>query len=413
MAPRINYTEKVTFHMKRVIFLMSDTGGGHRAAGRAIEAALKSLYPDEYETFYVDVFREYTPAPMKYAPEIYPRWVKHSIKTYGWYFQFFDQLMQLPLARSTLPTLVAEDAVRKLVTDYEPDIIVVLHGAFSRFVVGARSRLRFNVPILTVITDLAKPHVAWYHPRVDRCLVPCEAAYARGIKLGVPASKMRLVGHPAHPKFSNYKGTKQESRATLNWKPDVPAIMLLGGGDGMGDIQAVAAAINEQALDIQLGIVCGHNAELQEELEQVQWNQTTHLYGFVNNVEVMMRAADVLITKAGPGTIAEAAISGTPMILYDAIPYQESPNIDFVVANNGGIFEPSPEAIATRLAEWLRPGSNALQTMAHNVSELAYPNATHDIAEEINTLCLQPRTRLWAEPITPRPDSVLDLLNRL
>lgn len=392
---------------------MSDTGGGHRAAGRAIEAALKNLYPDEFETHYVDVFREYTPAPMKYAPEIYPKWVKHSIKTYGWYFQFFDQLMQLPLAGSTLPMLVAEDAVKKLVTDYEPDIIVVLHGAFSRFVVGARSRLRFNVPILTVITDLAKPHVAWYHPRVDRCLVPCEAAYARGIKLGIPASKMRLVGHPAHPKFSLYKGTKEEARETLGWAPDVPAVMLLGGGDGMGDIHAVANAINEKALDIQFSIVCGRNETLREELQQVEWNQATHLYGFVNNIEVMMRAADVLITKAGPGTIAEAAISGTPMILYDAIPYQESPNIDFVVANDGGIFEPSPEAIAEHLAEWLQPGNDSLATMARNVAEIAYPNAPFDIAEEVHTLCQQPRTSLWSEPINPRPDSVLDLLNRL
>lgn len=404
--------EKVTFRMKRVVFLMSDTGGGHRAAGRAIEAALDILYPDEYETFYVDVFREYTPAPMKYAPEIYPRWVKHSIKTYGWYFQFFDQLMQLPLARSTLPTLVAEDAVKKLVADYNPDIIVVLHGAFSRFVVGARSRLHFNIPILTVITDLAKPHVAWYHPRVDRCLVPCEAAYARGIKLGVPASKMRLVGHPAHPKFSLYKGTKQEARETLNWAPDVPAVMLLGGGEGMGDMQAVADAINHQALDIQLSIICGRNEALQNELTQNQWNQRTYVYGFVNNIEVMMRAADILITKAGPGTIAEAAISGVPMILYDAIPYQESPNIDFVVANNAGIFEPDPEAIGASLARWLTPGDTTLRSMANNVSDLAYPDATFDIAQEIHDLILQPRPAVWKQPDT-RTDSVLDLLNRL
>lgn len=391
---------------------MSDTGGGHRAAGRAIEAALNHLYPDEYDTQYVDVYREYTPAPMKYAPEIYPRWVKHSIKTYGWYFQFFDQLMQLPLARSTLPTLVAEDAVKKLVEDYKPDIIVVLHGAFTRFVVGARSRLHFNVPILTVITDLAKPHVAWYHPRVDRCLVPCEAAYARGIKLGVPASKLRLVGHPAHPKFSRYEGSKADARHAVNWAPDIPAVMLFGGGDGMGDMQAVAEAINHRALDLQFSIICGRNEELRQTLKQIQWNQPTRVYGFVDNIEVMMRAADILITKAGPGTIAEAAISGVPMILYDAIPYQESPNIDFVVENEAGIFEPSPEAIAERLARWLAPGDTSLKTLAENVRKIAYPSATFEIAEEIQQLITQPRPAIQQQPES-RSDSMLDLLNKL
>ena len=376
--------------MKRLIFLMSDTGGGHRAAGKAIEAALQIRYPGEFECFYVDVFREYTPPPMKYAPEIYPKWVKHSITTYGWYFQFFDQLMQLPLARNTLPMLIAEDSVKKLIADYQPDVIVVLHGAFSRFVVGVRYRLKLDIPILTVVTDLAKPHVAWYHPGVDRCLVPCKAAYNRGLKLGVAPNKLRLVGHPAHPKFTLYKGTKQTARRELNWAPDVPAVMLLGGGEGMGEMSAIAEAINDRALDIQFAIICGRNEELRKELQAVQWNQQTYVYGFVNNMEVMMRAADVLITKAGPGTIAEAAISGLPMIISDAIPYQESPNVDFVVDNGAGVYRPTAEGIAETLDDWFVHHPALLDEMVQNTHKIAYPNATFDIADEIAAWCKLP-----------------------
>ncbi len=391
---------------------MSDTGGGHRAAGRAIEAALQIRYPDQFETHYVDVFREYTPAPMKYAPEIYPKWVKHSIKTYGWYFQFFDQLMQLPLTRSTLPMLIAEDAVKKLLADYDPDILIVLHGAFSRFVVGARNRLRFNIPIMTVITDLARPHVAWYHPGVDRCLVPCQAAFRRGVKLGVAPGKMRVVGHPAHPKFTLYKATKQEARRTLNWAPDRPTVMLLGGGEGMGDMEEIADAINRRALDAQMAIVCGRNEALRTALQAMAWNMQTYIYGFVDNIEVMMRAADVLVTKAGPGTIAEAAISGLPMILSDAIPYQESPNIGFVVDNQAGVFEPSPEGIAALLAQWFTPGDTTLQMLAKNTRRIAYPNATFDIADEIATMCAQPRVSVPLEK--PKvADKLFSLIDRL
>ncbi len=372
---------------KRVIFLMSDTGGGHRAAGRAIEAALQIRYPDQFETFYVDVFREYTPPPMKYAPEIYPKWVKHSLTTYGWYFWIFDQLMKLPLARTTLPLLISENRVRRLVTDYQPDIIVVLHGAFSRFVIAARHKLKLSIPIITVITDLAKPHVAWYHPGVDRCLVPCEAAFKRGLKLGVPARKMRLVGHPAHPKFALYQGSQRDARRQVNWAPDVPAILLLGGGEGMGIMDEIALAINARALDAQLAIICGRNETLRQEMQAVSWNQQTYIYGFVNNIEIMMRAADVLITKAGPGTIAEAAISGLPMILSGAIPFQESPNVDYVVNHHAGVYEPTPEGIAAILEEWLSPGNGTLRQLAQNVRKIAYPNATFDIADEIAAFC--------------------------
>jgi 1,2-diacylglycerol 3-beta-galactosyltransferase len=389
--------------MHRVIFLMSDTGGGHRAAGRAIEAALQLRYPDEFETFYVDVFREYTPPPMKYAPEIYPMWVKHSLKTYGWYFWFFDQVMQLPLARNTLPMLIAEDRVKKMVADYQPDIIVVLHGAFSRFVVAARSKLKLDIPIITVITDLAKPHVAWYHPGVDRCLVPCEAAFQRGLKLGVPAEKMKLVGHPAHPKFALYQGSKRDARRELKWAPDVPAIMLLGGGEGMGVMDEIALSINARALDAQLAIVCGRNEVLRRKLQAVSWNQQTYVYGFVANMEIMMRAADVLITKAGPGTIAEAAISGLPLILSGAIPFQESPNADFVVENHAGVYEPDPAGIAATLEAWLSPGNDTLRQLAENVRQIAYPAATFDIADEIAALCCRGQS-VWQHHQTTSKD---------
>ncbi len=392
--------------MKRIVFLMSDTGGGHRAAGRAIEAALQELYPHQYETFYVDVFREYTPPPMKYAPEIYPKWVKHSIKTHGWYFHRFDQLMQLPRARTPLRLILADAGVKRLVTDYRPDLIVVLHGAFSRFIVGARNKLRLNIPIITVITDLARPHVAWYHPGVDRCLVPCEAAYTRGIKLGVPADRLRIVGHPAHPKFGLNARTKQEARRELNWAPDVPAIMLIGGGEGMGTISDIATAINNRALNSQLAVVCGRNETLRQEMQNVPWNQQTHIYGFVDNIEVMMRAADVLITKAGPGTIAEGAISGVPMILNDAIPYQESPNVGFVVDNGAGIFEPEPEGIAATLQQWFTPGNRMLEQLSENVRQLAYPNAAFDIAQEITYQCDHPRITWTGQRLRPKPMSI-------
>jgi 1,2-diacylglycerol 3-beta-galactosyltransferase len=373
--------------MKQVAFLMSDTGGGHRAAGRALEAALDMRYPGMFETHYVDVFREYTFPPWKYAPELYPLWVKHSIGTYGLYFWFFDRVMELPLARNTLPTLIARDRMRQLVADYAPDILVVVHGAFSRFAVATRDALKLPLPVVTVITDMAKPHLGWYHPGVDRCLVPCEAAYQRGLKAGMDPAQMRITGHPAHPKFALYQAEKSDARRALGWPQGVPTALVLGGGEGMGEIEDIALAINARALALQLVIICGRNDELRGRLQAVTWNQHTHVLGFVDNIEVMMRAADVLITKAGPGTIAEAAISGLPMILSGAIPFQESPNIDFVVEHGAGVHAPSPEEIAATLRAWLASGDGTLRRLAAGTRQIAYPNASFDIADEIAIVC--------------------------
>ena len=69
--------------------------------------------------------------------------------------------------------------------------------------------------------------------------------------------------------------------------------------------------------------------------------------GFVNNMEQWMNACDMIITKAGPGTIAEAYICGLPVLLNAFVPCQEEGNIEYVVRNQTGIFSRDPQTIAT------------------------------------------------------------------
>ena len=373
--------------MNKVGFLISDTGGGHRAAARAIAAALELQYPREFSFDYIDVFREYTPPPWRYAPQIYPRWIRYSPRSYGvilWWGG--DVLMRGPLRRD-MPLRVMRARFRRLLDEHTPDIIVVLHGAFPRFVAAARDALKVEVPIITVVTDLAKPHLGWYDPRVDRCLVPCAPAYARGLAAGVPPEKLRIVGHPAHPKFMLYTADKRTARRTLGWNEEIPTVLLLGGGDGMGEIKEIAQAIDAARPEVHLVIICGRNHALQTRLSARVWHVATDVYGFIDNMEVMMRAADLLITKAGPGTIAEAAISGIPMIIYGAIPLQETPNAHYVVKNGAGLYSRRPTEIA-RLVQKLLSDKNAgmLSRLAAGARRIAQPNAAFAIAEEIAQL---------------------------
>ncbi len=89
--------------MKRIAFLMSETGGGHRAAGRALEAALTLRYPETFETQYVDVYRDYAPWPWKHSSYIYPRWVKYSVRSHSLYYLFTDYLMRRSITSTMSP----------------------------------------------------------------------------------------------------------------------------------------------------------------------------------------------------------------------------------------------------------------------------------------------------------------------
>ena len=83
----------------------------------------------------------------------------------------------------------------------------------------------------------------------------------------------------------------------------------------------------------------------------------TKIYGFVREMPEFMRAADILVTKAGPGTISEAFIAGLPMILYSRMPGQEDGNVTYVVEKGAGVWAPEADLVVDTLRSWLeQPG---------------------------------------------------------
>jgi 1,2-diacylglycerol 3-beta-galactosyltransferase len=129
-------------------------------------------------------------------------------------------------------------------------------------------------------------------------------------------------------------------------------------------------------------IIAGRNKLLKQRLDESHWKEPMKSYGFVTDMPRLMSAADVLVTKAGPATISEACIAGLPMILYDAIPGQETGNVDYVVENKAGVYAPSPREVADALALWLSEGTAGIARRAANAKALGRPDAVWDIADE-------------------------------
>jgi 1,2-diacylglycerol 3-beta-galactosyltransferase len=102
----------------------------------------------------------------------------------------------------------------------------------------------------------------------------------------------------------------------------------------------------------------------------------------VDTMQLFMRAADLIITKAGPATITEAAVMGTPMIINGGIGHQETPNAEYVVEKGAGVYVTTPEEVAESVARVLST-SGMLDSMARNVRTLAQPDAIWRIADTI------------------------------
>ena len=129
-------------------------------------------------------------------------------------------------------------------------------------------------------------------------------------------------------------------------------------------------------------VVAGRNRKLKGRLEKTDWALPTYIYGFVRDMPEFMQAADILVTKAGPGTISESFIAGLPIILYSRMPGQEDGNVSYVVDEGAGIWAPEPEDIITGLQNWLN-NPEAREQAAAACRHLAKPEAAKDIAIQI------------------------------
>jgi 1,2-diacylglycerol 3-beta-galactosyltransferase len=367
--------------MAHILFLMSDTGGGHRAACRAIEVALRERHPDRFTFELVDLWKEYTPFPLNTIPQSAARWIDINPSGFSAMFWVWDRLFRSRWW-STLFCKQMFLRMKRLYLEHPADIIVCVHAAFVRPAVYALRKMRIEKPFLTVVTDYAWPQVLWYDNAVDRCCVPTEAALQRGLSLGMDRSQIILTGPPVHPKFSKSEISQREARMQLGWQPDKRTILMIGGGDGTGPLVSTARAIDAQQLDCELVIVTGRNQGLKRALEAMSWKRPVRIYGFIDNIELLMRASDLLITKAGPATITEAAMVGLPILMNGALKNQESPNIEYVVKREAGVYAPGPKKTAECVARLLR-SDGALKKLASGARQIAQPDAIWKIVDQI------------------------------
>lgn len=364
---------------------MSDTGGGHRASAQAIRDAIEFLYPGEFDVLIEDIWTDHTGWPVNRMPSTYP-WLSSSgarlwlllWQATRWSFLWNGMLK--------MTDLLAGHKIRRFLDDVQPDIVVSVHPAMNHLGVEWVKKTLPGRPFYTVITDMVTVHPSWVCPDVTGCVVATPPAQEQAIALGMLAEKVTVCGQPVALKFANLEGEKAVLRQKLAMDEERPFILIAGGGEGIGRVYDIARAIARTVPQAQLAIVAGRNKHLKQKLENVAWEIPTPVYGFVQNMPELMGAADILVTKAGPGTISEAFIAGLPVIISGYIPGQERGNVDYVLDNKAGAYAEEPREIARLAAAWLEPDNETLARMQENAAQLARPHASLEIARLLCSL---------------------------
>jgi processive 1,2-diacylglycerol beta-glucosyltransferase len=189
-----------------------------------------------------------------------------------------------------------------------------------------------------------------------------------------------VTGIPIALKFSALPNPRAV-RKNYGLRDDLPVLLVLGGGFGMGPVARILAALDKIERDFQTLVVAGRNEKLRRDLACGDYRHPTRVLGFATNMHELMAVADLIITKPGGLTSSEALALGKPLFILNPIPGQEAANSDFLLERGAAAKVNRIEDLPFRLEQLM--GSRKLKEMARAARELGHPNAAQDVCREI------------------------------
>jgi 1,2-diacylglycerol 3-beta-galactosyltransferase len=366
---------------KKILYLFSDTGGGHRSAATAIMRAVEHLRRETYFQEMVDVFAACSGFLNIFA-KLYGPVIKYSPKMWGQLYYWLDDERKLERLEKMSGPFILEE-LTDLLQKKMPDVIVSVHPMINRLTVTAIKQSGQKIPFMIVITDPVTLHRAWITPEADQVIVATPEARKQALEYGMPENKIKVIGMPIDPKFFLRDKEKEEARKKDHLKPKLFTILMMGGGEGAGKMFEIIRELDEEKIKAQLIVIAGRNKGLEQRLKKnrAKLNLPMRVYGFTDQVHELMAESDLIITKAGPGTIAEALAMGLPIIITSWLPGQEEGNVEFVVRENVGRVSRDPEKVVEIVKEFMV--TSQFQELKNNIKRVSRPQAAMEIAREI------------------------------
>jgi Glycosyltransferase family 28 C-terminal domain/Monogalactosyldiacylglycerol (MGDG) synthase len=304
--------------MKKISILFHDAGGGHRNAAVALQTVIEQqgrgwkveLTQFQELTDPLDVLRKLTGIRIQ---EQY-----NTLLRNGWTLGATQLLRVLQTTIRILHVPMVK-LLKKYFHEHPADLLVSVIPHFNREIGEAWSAVYPELPFVTIITDLADfPPRFWIEPG-NKQYVICgtEKAVEQARAMGKDESHVFATsGMILRPDFYLGNGTNPVAlRRELSLRTDLATGMMLFGGFGSKVMYEIAERLETAGLPLQLIVICGRNEELAEKFRARAWKLPVHVVGFTKEVHRLMYAADFLIGKPGPGSVAEAMVRGLPVIL--------------------------------------------------------------------------------------------------
>ncbi len=360
----------------KILVLTIPHGASHQRVATALRKALIEIQPDvpvevvdalshctRWFRIYYDSYR----IPLRYWPGLWGRIeaIQHN-------------------HRSTGPTWLYRRGAQPLfrfIQSFRPDIVIATEVGMCELaaMLKRETNMRYYLVGVTPGVDVERP---WAQPEVDLYPIAPGDVAAQLEAAGVPPAKILTCGQPIDPAFASLPD-RATARTRLEIELDVPLLLVLFGGTGVGKPRRILAEVNKLQQPLQLVFITGRNRGLQEEVQHLcQRRPRCRVFGWVDNMHEWMAAADLSISKPGGTTVVEAMTCGLPLLALDPLPGNERRACDWIEKWQVGYWVKRSEDLAPVIARLLGTPKE-LQRLREHALALARPRAAYEAARAI------------------------------
>ncbi|HKP48327.1 MAG TPA: glycosyltransferase [Pyrinomonadaceae bacterium] len=374
----------------KILIISSDTGGGHRSAAAAIVAGVQKFF--EGESCAVRVVRAVEESHKITAKlvNLY-NWLLRNRQSWMKYLYWFVNRFR-PETREFFHKRCIGYCTQ-LFERWCPHVVVSVHPLTQHIFARVLKNLKLadRIPLVSVVTD---PYYGfwkgWACDDVTLYLVASDEARAQLIEYGISPQRIKISGMPVHPKFA-YPGedAAQAARRALGLDPEKFTVFVNAGWEGGGNIPQIFRELVRGELEVQAIFLAGKNEALRADVEQLAEHAPfpIKVIGYSEQVEQLMSAANVMISKLGGLTTFEALACRLPIIgdaITDPMP-QEAATASLIVKRGAGVLLQRASDIVPVVRRMAEDTAHYSAMRAATIG-LAIPNATRQIVEEITAL---------------------------
>jgi processive 1,2-diacylglycerol beta-glucosyltransferase len=375
---------------KKILVLSASVGAGHMRAAQAVELALREIAPDA-EVRNVDLLTLTNAAFRRVYGKAYLDLVNLAPHVLGYIYDMLDKPRDPDSKRDKMRLIVEKLNLKKftaLMAEEKWDAVVNTHFLPAEIIASLRRDKKLSVPQITVTTDF-ETHRLWVNQPCEQYTTATSEGAAYLNHWGVPAEHTHVTGIPIHPVFATPKN-RDDCVKRQGLVGDRKIVLQLAGGFGVGPIEKLYRGLLSIETPIEVVVVAGKNEQVREELQgvEVPSRHRAKILGFTDQIDELMAAADLVVSKPGGLTTSEVLARGAAMAIVNPIPGQESRNSDYLLEHGAAIKINNVGTLPMKIDGLLKDESR-LNTLKENAKRISHPRSAYDVAHMAINLAMQ------------------------